>query len=306
MEVLLSICIPTYNRCEYLKKTIESIIVQDEFKSGQVEIVISDNASTDNTNVMIEQYTSVYDNIKYYRNKENIRDKNYPLVLSYGCGLLRKLNNDTFMLKPNSLAEICKTILLYRGERPNIFFSNEKYGNSRHNKIKTINQLLLDRTYWITSIQTFSIWADQCDNLINNAECCDLLLWQVNKLLSLGKNNNFLIFRNSIGTVQNVSNKDISYGLFEVFYVNFFKIIDRYVVDGVVDINIRKYIEKRLLFEFFSFWILTSDYNAKHYSFSNVEDLKCAVRDAYKKKPYWLWYSVFYFFKKIVFKAKKQ
>lgn len=46
---LLSICIPTYNRSTYLRESIESIIHQSEFISGDVEIVISDNASTDNT-----------------------------------------------------------------------------------------------------------------------------------------------------------------------------------------------------------------------------------------------------------------
>ena len=37
---LLSICIPTYNRCEYLKKSIETIISQKEFSDENVEIVI--------------------------------------------------------------------------------------------------------------------------------------------------------------------------------------------------------------------------------------------------------------------------
>lgn len=45
----LSLCIPTYNRASYLKNSIETIICQNEFKTGKVEIVISDNASSDDT-----------------------------------------------------------------------------------------------------------------------------------------------------------------------------------------------------------------------------------------------------------------
>lgn len=43
---LLSICIPTYNRAEYLEKSLESIIRQSEFHSDDVDVVISDNCST--------------------------------------------------------------------------------------------------------------------------------------------------------------------------------------------------------------------------------------------------------------------
>ena len=47
---LLSICIPTYNRCSYLKKTLESIVSQKIFETTDlVEIVISDNCSSDGT-----------------------------------------------------------------------------------------------------------------------------------------------------------------------------------------------------------------------------------------------------------------
>ena len=49
MKPLVSICIPTYNRVEQLKITMESIMAQPEFREGKVEIVISDNASDDDT-----------------------------------------------------------------------------------------------------------------------------------------------------------------------------------------------------------------------------------------------------------------
>lgn len=51
----LSINIPTYNRCEFLKKNIDIIINQlrDNKLIHDVEINISDNASTDNTKAVI-------------------------------------------------------------------------------------------------------------------------------------------------------------------------------------------------------------------------------------------------------------
>jgi glycosyltransferase involved in cell wall biosynthesis len=71
-QPILSICIPTWNRRYALQHTLKSIIDQDEFKSWNVEIVISDNASTDETEVEVWKLRKKYKNIRYFRNKENI------------------------------------------------------------------------------------------------------------------------------------------------------------------------------------------------------------------------------------------
>ncbi len=47
--MLLSICVLTYNRCSYLEKLIQSIKDSRVLETGQVELVIIDNGSTDNT-----------------------------------------------------------------------------------------------------------------------------------------------------------------------------------------------------------------------------------------------------------------
>ena len=49
MNKLLSICIPTYNRAQFLPALLESIITQINGHEDKVEIIVSDNASTDNT-----------------------------------------------------------------------------------------------------------------------------------------------------------------------------------------------------------------------------------------------------------------
>ncbi len=53
---LLSICIATYNRAEYIGETLESIIPQ---VTDEVEIVIVDGASTDNTSSVVKHYIEV-------------------------------------------------------------------------------------------------------------------------------------------------------------------------------------------------------------------------------------------------------
>lgn len=84
MSIKLSICIPTYNRANYLKETLDSIVAQLD---DEVEIAISDNASTDNTEELVSEYQKKYPNIVYYRSNENKGpDRNYYNVIKIARG----------------------------------------------------------------------------------------------------------------------------------------------------------------------------------------------------------------------------
>ncbi len=65
---LISICIPTYNRASYLRETLESILPQ---LGPDLEVVVSDNGSTDGTEEIIRQYQSRNPAIRYFRNDSN-------------------------------------------------------------------------------------------------------------------------------------------------------------------------------------------------------------------------------------------
>ena len=50
-EIILTIAIPTYNRAIFLERSLKSIISQ---ACPNIEIIVSDNASTDNTAKIVE------------------------------------------------------------------------------------------------------------------------------------------------------------------------------------------------------------------------------------------------------------
>lgn len=60
----VSVCIPTYNFGEFIGETLESIVSQ---LSDDVEVIIGDGNSTDNTEQIVRGYQSRYHNIKYYK-----------------------------------------------------------------------------------------------------------------------------------------------------------------------------------------------------------------------------------------------
>ena len=65
---VLSICIPTYNRGEFAYAAAKHLL--DNWAGDEIEVVISDNNSEDNTQQLIESIKDC--RLKYYRNEENL------------------------------------------------------------------------------------------------------------------------------------------------------------------------------------------------------------------------------------------
>lgn len=108
MKPKLSICIPTYNRANCLRETIESIITQ---ATEEVEIVISDNASSDNTEEVVEQYRRIYPTISYYRHPENVgADRNYLKVVELATGEYCWLFGSDDIMKEHAITKMLSEI----------------------------------------------------------------------------------------------------------------------------------------------------------------------------------------------------
>lgn len=69
MSKLVSVCIPTYNRSNSLKRAIKNILAQTY---TEIEILISDNCSTDETASLCESLIKENNKIKYFRQLSNI------------------------------------------------------------------------------------------------------------------------------------------------------------------------------------------------------------------------------------------
>lgn len=70
-KIKLSICVPTHNREKTLELLLESIYRQIGEHKNEVEICISDNASKDNTELIVQNYFDKL-NIHYYKHKKNL------------------------------------------------------------------------------------------------------------------------------------------------------------------------------------------------------------------------------------------
>ena len=68
MNPLISVIVPVYNVEKYLNRCIDSILNQT-FK--QIEIILVDDGSTDNSPIICDEYSNKYENIKVIHKKNN-------------------------------------------------------------------------------------------------------------------------------------------------------------------------------------------------------------------------------------------
>ncbi|MCJ7691130.1 MAG: glycosyltransferase family 2 protein [Clostridiaceae bacterium] len=111
IKALLTIAIPTYNRAEFLEKCLNSIYseINDD---PNFEIVISDNASTDKTYEVVQNYKQTHNNIVYYRQQENVGfSKNLKKVLDLATGEYINPHGDDDFFNPGMIHEIINMIL---------------------------------------------------------------------------------------------------------------------------------------------------------------------------------------------------
>lgn len=136
---LISIAIPTYNREYYLSQAIESVLRQSY---PNIEIIISDNASTDHTEEVVNKYLN-NDSIKYYKNTTNIgMVPNWRKILyEYVTGdWLLILSDDDYFVEKDYIYNAVK--LLQKDDDIVMVYSNGYilYENSQ-------NQIKLDLPY---------------------------------------------------------------------------------------------------------------------------------------------------------------
>ena len=104
MNIILTIAIPTYNRDFLLKRAVDSINVQYR---DEIEILVSDNASTDKTEMIMKEYANTYPYIRYIRNKENIGSmKNFMQCYRSACGEFVLLLGSDDVLLPGAINTI--------------------------------------------------------------------------------------------------------------------------------------------------------------------------------------------------------
>ena len=107
MNDLLSICIPTYNRCQYIEKILIEFIKQLE--PYKIPIYISDNGSTDNTRSVIKNLE--YEYLFYQNNKANTGiDQNIINAVKMASSQYVWIFSDDDLIADEAISKIMKIL----------------------------------------------------------------------------------------------------------------------------------------------------------------------------------------------------
>jgi glycosyltransferase involved in cell wall biosynthesis len=113
-DIELSVIIPTHNRDYYLDRTLDSLFKQD-YPLSKYEVIVVDDASTDDTVKVLNKFLKKYSNLKVIRNSEN-KGSCYSRTLAVNRAKARVVvfTDSDCVLYPDWL---CKISRRFEGER---------------------------------------------------------------------------------------------------------------------------------------------------------------------------------------------
>ena len=257
---LLTIAIPTYNRAYYLSLSLEQIFKQiQELDAGEVEVLVSDNASDDDTSLVIEKMFLKGLNIRYEVNSQNIGgDANVARCFDLALGnyVLILGDDDLFVdggliylmkyLRGSNFGVVCMRPygydLDFRDEFPGAQGSDIFY-DSQAALFKSVGQ-------YITLISAVVINKKMISDLIASSLIgVKLRLVQVELIIvaTLRQNKNLYLNRYLIACKRN---NTAAYDFFLVFVENLSIILDSYKDQGLLSESIYALENKMLVTHF--------------------------------------------------------
>jgi len=287
-KILLSICIPTYNRAPILRDTLMRITSDPAFDS-EVEIIVSDNNSTDNTKEIVVEFMTKYSNVYYYRNSENVGDKNFSIVLGDGKGEYLKLMNDYLSFREGMLADMKETIRENLETRPALFFIPKLKKRNKKKKMlncESLNDFVNTVSCYVTRISSFGCWREDFENMENKnrylSTCIQQMDWAYRIVL---KRKGAIIwtqryFRKSDFTLGIRG----GYNFLGVHIDNYYKLMQDYISSGHLSPEMYDIDRRYTLWHFHNKLKNLFLFRIKKYNFSTKQSFSILYR-YYKKYP---------------------
>lgn len=245
----LSICIPTFNRPEKIFNLLNLILPQ--IKKSNVEIVVTDNSSNDETEKKLELVVKQNSNISYFRNNRNIGfAKNLKKAIFYSSGNYIWLLSDDDTPNPKSIKKILNAIELKK--KGWIFFNFEKSGSTTSNNF--YDNSVKSQEYSLDSfVYKFGIWTSFMSASIINSDI-------KNNLESVKENNYFAFSLALIAGAKNgcsyinfpLVKREIDnlaehrFNKVNTYLFDFFDTIDELINDGAISYKTRNSLARQL------------------------------------------------------------
>lgn len=253
---ILSILIPTYNRAGSLRECLESLAREEVVSNGSdVEVMISDNCSTDETQAVCEYFVTRFPGkFVYVRHERNMGGQaNFTYLISHGRGRFLKFQQDKFAVEPGAVGKIVEIVKKHEAEHPVLYFGNEYMVHLPVGvyPIRSFDELADTVSYWTTWIGGYGLWRDEVDVAvpIQDKYAATLLqqvavIWNLFSRNKVGYLYNFKQYHNCQAAVTN----DGGYNVAEVFSENYLGMLREFLHPGGLSKAAFEREKKRLYF----------------------------------------------------------
>lgn len=256
-QPLLSLCIPIYNRLEYLKRMLERFLEDKILFEEIIDLLISDNCSTDDLESCVNEFRSKGLKITYNRNQKNLGpDGNFLYCFNHAKGkYCWLLGSDDIPVR----GFLSSLVTILQGKEYGLVHLNHHSDELPQLLKYSDNQKMVeDIAHWITFMSS-NIINSKYISFINSNQYLDTFLIQVPYYLYSCLNSPVnAMYKYSCFEKDDDSANNGSYNLFQVFVQNLFDVYDRFSQQKMLS---RKVIEK----------IKRNEY--EHFLFPFIKDL---------------------------------
>lgn len=234
---LLSICIPTYNRSKVLDQTLNKLFNNYEFDKNLIEVIVSDNCSTDDTRNIVSKYPLV----RYYCNEKNVIDYNFNIVLGYANGQYIRILNDTFAFKPYQLSKMLERIKQNQNLDIGLFFYPNTFSNiSTVKEISSITAFFKECSFNTTWTASTGFWKKDFEMIEDKNRYTDFRFPHLHWMYEIVRKHKITkIYFEDLYDVIQPPNKG-GYNLFKTFITDYLYIVKQQKLD-VINFEVEKY-----------------------------------------------------------------
>ncbi|MEZ0323913.1 MAG: glycosyltransferase family A protein [Hydrogenothermaceae bacterium] len=113
MDSKISVLIPTYNRPDFLKEALESVVKQTLLP---YELIVADDNMDENISkinrAVIEEFSKKYPFVVYHKNDKNLgSNRNYANLFKLASGDIIQFLGDDDLLFPDALEKLAKPLI---------------------------------------------------------------------------------------------------------------------------------------------------------------------------------------------------
>jgi glycosyltransferase involved in cell wall biosynthesis len=274
----------------FLERTLRSIAEQRIFReSALVEVVISDNGSSDSTRDVALVFQKRFpEKTRYMHNEETTHSSlNFARALRCGGGTLLKLHNDTLPIQDGFLEEAVALAQCHAEQKPVVFFLNRNTrARERETRCGSLDSFVRHVSFYSTWIGGFAVWADEVERCAALFEESRNHFAQVEWLFTnLAEGREAVVYNPFFcGVLLPLSGRNADF-LFHVFVREYTEILDVFRASGCL----AETVYRRELKNFFARYIVTHFYALRTTATTDFLDYMRPVR-AYADA----WYVYFY------------